>query len=62
MICGDGTDSELLESENLTASDAFVALTDRDEDNLIISLYAMQQPRSTAQNSRASFFTLSGRA
>ena len=43
VICGDGTDSELLESENLSASDAFVALTDRDEDNLIISLYAMQQ-------------------
>ena len=43
VICGDGTDQELLSSENLTASDAFVALTDRDEDNLIISLYAMQQ-------------------
>lgn len=43
VICGDGTDQELLESERLTASDAFVALTDRDEDNLIISLYAMQQ-------------------
>ena len=43
VIHGDGTDSELLESESLTASDAFVALTDRDEDNLIISLYAMQQ-------------------
>ena len=43
VICGDGTDSELLESESLTASDAFIALTDRDEDNLIISLYAMQQ-------------------
>ena len=43
VICGDGTDSELLESENLSASDAFVALPDRDEDNLIISLYAMQQ-------------------
>ena len=42
VICGDGTDSELLESENLAASDAFVALTDRDEDNLIISLYAHQ--------------------
>lgn len=43
VICGDGTDQELLESENLTASDAFVALTGRDEENLIISLYAMQQ-------------------
>ena len=43
VICGDGTDHELLEEENITAYDAFVALTDRDEDNLIISLYAMQQ-------------------
>ena len=43
VICGDGTDQELLESENIGASDAFIALTDRDEDNLIISLYALQQ-------------------
>ena len=27
----------------MSAADAFVALTDRDEDNLIISLFAMQQ-------------------
>ena len=43
VICGDGTAQELLESERMSAADAFVALTDRDEDNLIISLYAMQQ-------------------
>lgn len=43
IICGDGTDQELLESERMAAADAFVALTDRDEDNLILSLYAMQQ-------------------
>lgn len=43
VICGDGTDQELLESERMSAADAFVALTDRDEDNMIISLYAMQQ-------------------
>ena len=43
VICGDGTDQELLESERMPSADAFVALTDRDEDNLIISLYAMQQ-------------------
>ena len=29
VICGDGTDQELLEEEDVTASDAFVALTDR---------------------------------
>ena len=43
ILCGDGTDQELLEQENIASTDAFVALTDRDEDNLIISLYAMQQ-------------------
>lgn len=43
IICGDGTDQELLDSENMSASDAFVALTDRDEDNLLLSLYATQQ-------------------
>ncbi|MGO5022472.1 Trk system potassium transporter TrkA [Lawsonibacter sp. LCP25S3_G6] len=43
VICGDGTDSEVLDSENFSNADAFVALTDRDEDNLIISLYAMQK-------------------
>lgn len=43
VICGDGTDQELLESENIARADTFIALTDRDEENLIISLYAMQQ-------------------
>ncbi len=42
VINGDGSDQELLDSENLSSYDAFVALTDRDEDNLIISLYASQ--------------------
>lgn len=42
-ICGDGTESDLLDSENLASCDAFVALTNHDEDNLIISLYAIQQ-------------------
>ncbi len=43
IIQGDGTDQELLESENFSDTDAFVALTGRDEDNLIISFYAMQR-------------------
>ena len=42
VIHGDGTDPELLEEERMAASDAFIALTDRDEDNLIFSLYAHQ--------------------
>ena len=40
IIHGDGTDQDLLEVENLASSDAFIALTDRDEDNLITALYA----------------------
>lgn len=42
VIHGDGTDPELLAEERMEASDAFIALTDRDEDNLIISLCAHQ--------------------
>lgn len=43
IIHGDGTDQVLLESEGLSDSGAFIALTNRDEDNLIISLYAIQR-------------------
>ena len=35
VILGDGTDQELLEQEGLDQMDAFVALCDRDEENLI---------------------------
>lgn len=40
VVCGDGTDTELLASERMDSYDAFVALTGRDEENMIMSLYA----------------------
>ncbi len=40
VIQGDGTDHELLRSEALEKMDAFIALTDNDEENVIISMYA----------------------
>lgn len=40
LINGDGTDQELLESENLHETDALICLTDRDEENLVTGLYA----------------------
>lgn len=40
VIEGDGTDQELLLSENLESMDAFIALTDNDEENVIISMFA----------------------
>lgn len=57
VICGDGTDQELLESERMSDTDAFVALTDRDEDNLIVSLYALQKgvPKVITKSNRQNY-------
>lgn len=43
IIQGDGTDQELLESEGLTEMDAFITLSNRDEENLMAGLYAMHR-------------------
>ncbi len=40
IICGDGTDHDLLKEEGLAHFDAFVAVTGNDEGNMIMSLYA----------------------
>lgn len=40
IICGDGTDSELLYEENIDRMDACVALTGNDEENILVSLFA----------------------
>lgn len=40
VIQGDATDSELLEEEGLAEADALVALTDLDETNIILAMYA----------------------
>lgn len=57
IIHGDGTDPELLAEERMEASDAFIALTDRDEDNLIISLCAHQAgvPKVVAKSNRQNY-------
>ncbi len=43
ILCGDGTDQEVLSEEKLEHSDACVTLTGMDEENVIISLFAKQQ-------------------
>lgn len=43
VICGDGTDEELLHNENLEDMGAFVSVTGRDEDNLISALLAKRR-------------------
>lgn len=43
FIHGDGTNEELLIAEEIDRMDAFVCLTDRDEENIFISLYALHR-------------------
>jgi trk system potassium uptake protein TrkA len=43
IIEGDGTDQELLESEGLSDTHAFITLSDRDEENLMAGFYAAQR-------------------
>ena len=40
IICGDGSDQEVLEEEGLNSCDCIVSLTNLDEENIIISMYA----------------------
>lgn len=43
FIHGDGSNEDLLIDEGIDKMDAFVCLTDRDEENVFISLYAMRR-------------------
>ena len=40
IICGDGTDKQLLMEEGLPQAEAFVTLTGLDEENILLSLFA----------------------
>ena len=40
VVCGDATNSDVLQEDGLFSADAFVALTGDDEDNIITALYA----------------------
>ena len=42
IIQGDGTDSAVIETENLLNTDAFIALTNRDEENLLMAMSAQR--------------------
>ncbi len=40
VICGDETDQELLAEEGIGSTDAFIAASDNDEENIFLSLFA----------------------
>ena len=42
ILQGDGTDSAVIESEGLLDTDAFIALTNRDEENLLMAMTAQR--------------------
>lgn len=60
IVNGDGTDQELLSSENLQNAGAFVALTGRDEDNIITSLYAKRLgvPKIITKINRGNYYDI----
>jgi len=57
VICGDGTDLDLLQDENLAEMDALVSFTGHDEENLMLALLGKQQgvPKVVAKVSRSNF-------
>lgn len=60
ILHGDGTDSQLLEEENMQDMDAVVTLTGFDEDNLLLALMAKEYkvPDVVAKLSRESYTNL----
>jgi trk system potassium uptake protein TrkA len=60
VICGDCTELELLQDENLSEMDALVSLTGNDEENLMLALLGKQQgvPKVVAKVSRSNFVPL----
>ena len=57
VIVGDGTDQDLLEEQGLSQMDAFVSLSNRDEENLISGVHASRcgVPKVIAKNSRMAY-------
>jgi len=60
VIWGDGTDQDLLEEQGLSQMDAFVSLSNRDEENLISGMYASRSgvPKVIAKNSRMAYISI----
>ena len=46
VICNDGTNQDVLLEEGLDKTDAFLALSDEDEENVIVSMYAKTQNKN----------------
>ena len=60
IIEGDGTDNDLIQAENIFGADAFVSLTGRDEENLLMALTARRAgvPKVLAKMTRPNYMDL----
>ena len=60
ILCGDGTDNVLQESEGIFKSDAVVTLTGRDEENLLLAMCAQREgvKKVVAKTTRANYMDL----
>lgn len=60
ILCGDGSDQDILKEENISAMDAILAVTDNEETNILVSLLGkrMGTRKSITKISRASYFPL----
>lgn len=62
IINGDGTDRDLLAEEGLASAEGFAALTNMDEENVMLSLYAksMSKAKKITKINRNTFDTIIG--
>ena len=60
VIQGDGTDNTLLQQEGILDTDAFVAVTNRDEENLLMAMHAQRSgvPKVLAKMTRPNYMDL----
>ena len=60
VIQGDGTDNTLLQQEGILDTDAFVAITNRDEENLLMAMHAQRSgvPKVLAKMTRPNYMEL----
>ena len=60
VILGDGSDNTLLQQEGILDADAFVAVTNRDEDNLLMAMHALRSgvPKVLAKMTRPNYMEL----
>ena len=63
IICGNGSRHELLDSEGIDDTDAFVSLTGIDEENILSAFYASGKnvPKVIAKVNQAGFVDISGK-